>query len=247
MTADPTAPAGLQMELRRAAARGHADHGWLDSHHSFSFGGYHDPRFMGFGALRVINEDRVLGGQGFGTHPHRDMEIVSYVIDGALAHRDTLGTGSIIRPGELQLMRAGRGIAHSEMNAHPSDPVHFLQIWILPARAGTQPGYQQQAFPPAPGLTRLASPDGSGGTLQIDQDIELWRLLLDPGAAARHRLARGRAWVQVVKGVVDVEGARLYPGDGLAVTGAAGRELGLRAPDGDAAAGPVEALVFDLR
>ncbi|MCK6504899.1 pirin family protein [Myxococcota bacterium] len=233
----------MQMEIRRADQRGHADHGWLDSHHSFSFASYHDPRYMGFGHLRVINEDRVIPGEGFGTHPHRDMEIVSYVVSGALAHRDTLGTGSVIRPGEVQLMSAGKGIAHSEMNASDREPVHFLQIWILPARAGTAPRYEQRAFlapdgSPQDGLTLVASPDGRDGSLTIGQDVDLYRALLAPGARVEPALRRRRAWVQMVHGELEVEGVLLRAGDGLAIVDAAG--LRLSAHD------RVEALLFDL-
>lgn len=231
------------MEIRRADQRGRADHGWLDSHHSFSFASYYDPSFMGFGHLRVINEDRVAPGEGFGTHPHRDMEIVSYVVSGALAHRDTLGTGSVIRPGEVQLMSAGKGIAHSEMNASDREPVHFLQIWILPARAGTAPRYEQRAFlsadgRPSDGLTLVASPDGRDGSLTIGQDVDLYRALLAPGARVEPALRRRRAWVQVVHGELEVEGALLRAGDGLAIVDAG--HLRMEARD------RVEALLFDL-
>lgn len=231
----------MQMQIRRAAARGQADHGWLHSQHSFSFAGYHDPAFMGFGALRVINQDRVAPGRGFGTHPHRDMEIISYVIAGALEHRDTLGTGSVITPGEVQLMSAGRGIAHSERNHAADAPVEFLQIWILPRERGGEPGYQQRRFPPDDGgpLRRVVSPDGAGGTLRVKQDMDLLRLLLPAGGGVTHRPARGRVWVQVVRGTLDVAGVRLFGGDGLAVTQA--RDLAFTAPDAGA-----EALVFDL-
>ena len=226
------------MEIRRADQRGHADHGWLDSHHSFSFASYHDPRYMGFGHLRVINEDRVAPDGGFGTHPHRDMEIVSYVVSGELGHKDTLGTGSVIRPGEVQLMSAGKGIAHSEMNPSSLEPVHFLQIWILPARAGTAPRYEQRAFPVQDGITVVASPDGRDGSLTIGQDMELYRVLLAPGTRVEQPLRRKRAWVQVVRGELEVEGALLRAGDGLAVQDA-GR-LRLQANQ------QVEALLFDL-
>ncbi|MCB9683375.1 MAG: pirin family protein [Alphaproteobacteria bacterium] len=226
------------MAIRRAAERGHADHGWLDSHHTFSFASYHDPRFMGFSHLRVINEDRVAAGGGFPTHPHRNMEIVSYVIDGALAHRDTLGTGSVIRPGEVQLMSAGSGIQHSEMNASRTDGVHFLQIWVLPAQAATTPRYDQRDFGRTPGVQLVVSPDGRDGSLTIGQDTDIHRALLPGGETATVDLRHTRAWVQVVRGTLDVDGARLFPGDGLAVDGATA--LHLSAHD------DVEALVFDL-
>lgn len=231
----------MQMAIRRAGERGHAQHGWLDSWHTFSFAGYHDPRFMGFGHLRVINQDRVAAGAGFPAHPHRNMEIVTYVIEGALAHRDTLGTGSVIRPGEVQRMTAGRGIAHSEMNGSKTDPVHFLQIWILPAAGNTEPGYDQRDFGLADddGLRLVVSPDGRDGSLSIGQDVDIHRALLLEGAAASLPLRHDRAWVQVIRGPLEVQGALLQPGDGLAVVGAT--SLALKAH------GAVEALLFDLR
>lgn len=231
----------MRMQIRRAADRGQADHGWLHSQHSFSFAGFHDPAFMGFGALRVINQDVVAPGRCFGTHPHRDTEIISYVVDGALEHKDTLGTGSIISPGEVQLMSAGRGIAHSELNPSEDRPVQFLQIWVLPRERGGTPGYQQRRFPrdAARALQRVVSPDGAGGSLTVKQDMELFRLLLREGEQVTHSPERDRAWVQVIRGTLDVAGARLFPGDGLAVLEA--RDLQLQAHEGD-----VEALVFDL-
>jgi redox-sensitive bicupin YhaK (pirin superfamily) len=231
----------MRMHIRRAADRGQGDHGWLQSQHSFSFAGYYDPQYMGFGHLRVINQDVVAPGRGFGTHPHRDMEIISYVVDGALEHKDTIGTGSVIRPGEVQLMSAGRGIAHSEYNHSGDDTVQFLQIWILPRESGGDPGYQQRAFPKEEGgaLRRVVSPDGADGTLSIKQDMDLYRLLLAEGEATTHRPARDRVWVQVVHGTLDVAGARLFPGDGLAIVEA--KDLAMTAHEGD-----VEALVFDL-
>lgn len=229
----------MRMVIRRAADRGSADHGWLNSQHSFSFAGYRDPRFMGFGPLRVINQDRVHPGRGFGTHSHRDMEIISYVIDGRLTHRDTIGTSGEIVPGEVQLMSAGTGIAHSEMNASSDEAVHFLQIWVMPGQQGTPPRYQQRAFPRTEdGLRLLASPEGREGSLTIGQDIDLYRLLLTAGEAARHPIRRARSWVQVVHGQLAVNGALLYPGDGLAVTEASVLEL--------EAHGDTEALIFDL-
>src|SRR5688572_7274575 len=172
------------LTIRKARERGHANHGWLDSHHTFSFAEYHDPKHMGFRGLRVINEDRVQPGRGFGTHPHRDMEIVSYVLDGGLAHRDSMGTGSIIRPGDVQRMSAGTGVTHSEFNASDREPVHFLQIWILPERRGLTPGYEQKTFPPASrdGVLRLvAAPDGRDGGLTIHADVEIYAGLLAAG------------------------------------------------------------------
>ncbi len=227
------------IDIRRSAERGQADHGWLRSQHTFSFAGYRDPRFMGFGHLRVINEDRVAGGAGFPTHPHRDMEILSYVISGALEHRDTLGTGSVIRPGEVQLMSAGRGIAHSEYNHSADEEVHFLQIWLLPRSVGGAPRYQQRDFGDRPGLTLVCSPDGRDGALEIQQDADVHRALLTGDTPVVHRIARRRAWIQVVAGTVMANGARLGPGDGLALTELPA--VSLRALDGAA-----EALVFDL-
>jgi quercetin 2,3-dioxygenase len=229
----------MHLELRRSDDRGQADHGWLRSRHTFSFADYRDPRFMGFGALRVINEDRVAPGGGFGTHPHRDMEIVSYVVAGALAHRDTLGTGSVIRPGDVQLMRAGRGISHSEMNASQTEPVHFLQIWILPAQQSTEPGYQQRAFPlDERGLRLVVSPDGRDGSLTLGQDADIHRALLDAGQQATLSLRHPRAWVQLVRGALEVNGQPLQAGDGLAMVDATRVDLVARHD--------VEALVFDL-
>lgn len=230
----------MKMHLRKSRQRGQADHGWLHSQHTFSFARFYDPQHMGFGHLRVINQDVVAPGRGFGTHPHRDMEILSYVVRGGLEHKDTLGTGSVIRPGDVQLMSAGTGIAHSEFNASAQDEVEFLQIWILPNQIGGAPGYQQRAFDPdARGLTHVVSPDGAGSSLRIKQDMDLYRLLLDDGAQARHPLARDRGWVQLVRGDLEVNGVALQPGDGLAVEG--GGELAFTAR------GAVEALVFDLQ
>lgn len=224
--------------LRKAADRGIANHGWLDSRHSFSFGDYHDPRQMGFGALRVINEDRVTAGAGFGAHGHADMEILSYVIDGALGHRDSLGTGSTIRPGELQRMSAGTGIRHSEMNASATNPVHFLQIWIVPETRGIAPGYEQVTLPDAAGLSLIGSRDGRDGTVTIHQDVALYRAMPVGGAALDVPLASGRrAWVQAVRGEARVSGTRVSAGDGVAITD---EPIVKIAGDG------AELLVFDL-
>src|SRR4029077_20291231 len=188
-------------EIRRSNERGYADHGWLKSFHTFAFADYYDPKHVEFGALRVINEDRVAPGKGFGTHPHRDMEIISYVLEGALAHKDSLGTGSVIRPGEVQRMSAGTGVTHSEFNSSQTELVHFLQIWILPERTGLPPGYEQRAFPTAEkqGKFRLvASRDGRAGSVTIHQAVDLYVSVLTPGEAVTHQLTSGRyAWVQV--------------------------------------------------
>lgn len=232
----------MQIQVRRAHERGHANHGWLDSHHTFSFADYHDPAFMGFRALRVINEDRVAGGGGFPPHSHRDMEIISYVLEGGLGHKDSMGTGSTIRPGDVQRMSAGTGVSHSEMNASKTDPVHFLQIWIIPDRRGHQPGYEQKAFAREERQGRLrvvASPDGRDGSLTIHQDATFAATLLAPGEAVTHTLAAARhAWIQVVRGVIDVAGERLSAGDGLAATGGGALVL--------TASTDAEVLVFDL-
>ena len=230
--------------VRRSQDRGHYDHGWLDTRHTFSFAEYHDPRHMGFRVLRVINEDRVRPGQGFGTHPHRDMEIVSYVLSGALEHRDSMGNGSTIRPGEVQRMSAGTGVLHSEFNPSASEPVHFLQIWILPDRPGHPPSYEQKLFPEAErkGTLRLvAAPDAADGSLTIHQDARVYAALLGNGEAVRHALAPGRhAWVQVARGEVTVNGRALRAGDGAALSGEP--EVAI---EGRGAAGG-EVLLFDL-
>jgi hypothetical protein len=229
--------------VRPARERGHADHGWLDSHHTFSFADYHDPRHMGFRALRVINEDRVAPGRGFGTHPHRDMEILSYVIEGALEHKDSMGTGSVIRPGDVQRMSAGTGVLHSEFNASKEVPVHFLQIWILPEEARLPPSYEQKRFGDEEKQGRLravAARDGRDGALTVHQDVTVYAGLLAAGEVVRHPLAPGRhAWVQVVRGAIDLGGQPLSAGDGASVSDEA--ELALGARDGAA-----EVLVFDL-
>jgi redox-sensitive bicupin YhaK (pirin superfamily) len=231
----------MRMEIRRASTRGAVDFGWLQSNHSFSFGGWYDPRYMGFGHLRVINDDVVQAGMGFGTHPHRNMEIVSYVTQGALAHEDTLGNGGVIRPGEIQVMSAGRGIAHSEHNGSDTEEVRFLQIWLLPREGNTAPGWTQRAFERVHGATLLTSPDARDGSLPIGQDVDLWRFLLPDGGTAAHPVARDRVWVQLVKGGLEVDGALLQPGDGLAIDAAHGARLRLKA------VGAVEALLFDLQ
>lgn len=230
------------MVVRRSSERGLAEHGWLRSLHTFSFADYHDPRHMGFRALRVINEDRVQPGRGFGAHGHRDMEIVSYVLEGALAHRDSLGTGSTIRPGEVQRMSAGTGVTHSEMNASATEPVHFLQIWILPERRGLPPSYEQKAFAAEErrGALRLvASRDGAEGSVVIHQDVALYATLLKQGERVTHEVRPGRhAWIQVARGAVDLGGERLESGDGASTSDAGVLELVGR--------GSAEVLVFDL-
>jgi redox-sensitive bicupin YhaK (pirin superfamily) len=213
----------IEMQIRRAADRGHADHGWLDTNHTFSFADYYDPAFMGFRVLRVINEDRVAPGRGFGTHGHRDMEIISYVLEGELGHKDSLGTGSTIKPGEVQRMSAGTGVMHSEMNASKTDPVHFMQIWIIPDKQGHKPGYEQKAFPREELRDKLrvvASPDGRDGSVTIHQDATLATALLAPGDKVEHTLAKDRyAWIQVARGTVQVNGEQLDTSDGAALGG----------------------------
>lgn len=201
--------------LHPAALRGVAEHGWLKSRHTFSFGSWHDPRFMGFGVLRVINEDVVLPAMGFGTHPHRDMEIISYVVAGALGHKDSTGGGGVIKPGEVQVMTAGTGVTHSEMNGSKTEPMHFLQIWILPAKAGTKPRYEQRDFGRAPGVVRVVGPDGAAGALVIGQDATLDRVLLGAGATVDLTCTRKRGWLQVVRGRVDAGGLIAGPGDAV--------------------------------
>ena len=210
------------IQVRKSADRGHFDHGWLDTYHTFSFSRYHDPRHMGFRALRVINEDRVLAGNGFGTHPHEDMEIITYVLEGGLAHRDSLGTGSTIRAGELQCMTAGTGITHSEFNPSPTEPVHLYQIWLLPEREGLKPSYDQRAFPEQERrntLRLVASPDGRDGSLTIRQDARLFLASLEADRTVTHPLSPGRhAWVQVLRGEIALSGLALAAGDGAAIS-----------------------------
>jgi redox-sensitive bicupin YhaK (pirin superfamily) len=230
------------MTIRRSEERGHAEHGWLDSRHTFSFADYYDPKFTEFRSLRVINEDRVEPGQGFGTHGHSDMEILTYVLEGALEHKDSMGTGSVIRPGEVQKMSAGTGITHSEFNASRKEPVHFYQIWLHPASRGITPDYQQKAFPEKDreGLLRLvASPDGAHGSLTLHQDARLYAGSLGKGTEIVQPLARGRfAWVQVARGEIRLNGQQLREGDGAAISG----EKELRLSSGKRG----EVLVFDL-
>ena len=203
--------------IRRSEARGHANHGWLDSYHSFSFADYYDPDHMHFGPLRVINEDRIAGGQGFGTHGHRDMEIVTYVLEGALAHRDSMGNGSTIRHGDVQRMSAGTGVKHSEFNASQDEEAHLLQIWILPQRAGDQPGYEEKRFDDADKRGRLrivASPDGRDGSVTIHSDASIYAALIDGAEQAIFSLPAGRrAYVHVARGALTVNGEALAAGD----------------------------------
>lgn len=209
--------------VRDRDSRGHTKLGWLDSRHSFSFGSYHDPNHMGFGALRVINDDRVIPGAGFGEHGHRDMEIVTVVLDGALEHRDSLGNGSVIRPGDVQRMSAGRGILHSEFNASKDDAVHFLQIWVLPEADGLEPGYEQKHFEPEDrkGQLRLvADRHGSDNAVTVHQDVKLYRGSLTSGDRVVHTLdPNRRAWLHVAAGIVDLNGDELRAGDGAAISG----------------------------
>jgi redox-sensitive bicupin YhaK (pirin superfamily) len=208
--------------IRPANERGHAEHGWLDSHHTFSFADYHDTKHMGFRGLRVINEDRVTPGKGFGRHGHRDMEILSYVLEGALEHSDSMGTGSVIRPGDVQRMSAGSGVLHSEQNASKTEPVHFLQIWISPEKAGIQPGYEQRTFSPEEKAGRLrlvASRDGRDGSVTVHADASLFAGVFGEGESAEHSLAKGRhAWVHVARGKVRVNGRELAAGDAAALS-----------------------------
>ena len=230
------------LELRKAKDRGHADHGWLNSFHSFSFADYHDPEHMGFGALRVINEDRIQPGTGFGTHGHRDMEIISYVLEGALAHKDNMGNGSSIVPGDVQRMSAGKGVLHSEYNHAKDGVTHFLQIWIEPNVTGIAPGYEQKHFDAASRRGRLrlvASPDGREGSVRMHQDAYLYAALLEGAERITHTVAEGRrAYVHVARGRVSVNGQALQAGDALKATGT--REITLE----NAAA--AEVLLFDL-
>jgi quercetin 2,3-dioxygenase len=229
------------IRIRRANERGHFDHGWLNTYHTFSFADYHDPAHMGFRSLRVINEDRVAPGQGFGAHRHRDMEIVSYVLEGALAHQDSMGNSGVIRPGDVQKMSAGTGVQHAEFNGSKTEPVHFLQIWILPERRDIPPSYEQKTFANEVkrGCLRLiGSADGREGSVSIQQDVELYASVLDAGGEVRHALRSGRAaWLQVARGDLQLNGAPLSSGDGAAITDE--RELVI-------AGNGSELLLFDL-
>ena len=206
------------LTVRRAEDRGHADHGWLDTRHTFSFADYYDPKHLGFRALRVINEDRVQPAHGFGTHGHRDMEIISYVLEGALEHKDSMGTGSVIVPGDVQRMSAGTGVLHSEFNASKTEPVHFLQIWLVPSESGIAPGYEQRTFPASErrGKLRLiASPDGADGSVTVHTDARLYASTLQAGQSVRHEVPTGRhAWIHVARGRTKVGEVELSAGDG---------------------------------
>ena len=229
-------------QIRRGNERGHFNHGWLDTYHTFSFGDYHDPRHTHFRTLRVMNEDRVQPGQGFGMHPHRDMEIVTYVLRGALEHKDSMGNGEVLRPGEFQRMSAGTGILHSEFNPSKTEPVHLYQIWLFPRQKGSTPSYEQRAFPEAEKQGRLrvvASPDGRDGSLTIGQDASVFLSSLAADQRVTHELAPGRhAWLQVLRGAVDLNGDLLAAGDGVAVSDEPG--VSVRATE------PSEVMLFDL-
>lgn len=230
------------LTLRPSNERGHADHGWLNTYHSFSFANYHDPKQMGFRSLRVINEDYVAPGEGFGMHPHRDMEILTYIVSGTLEHKDSLGNTGQIVPGQLQRISAGTGILHSEYNPSEKDPVHLLQIWIRPNRNGHTPGYEQKDFPIQQEKNRLialANPDGENGALRINQDTRLFSATLESGQSLRlDDKALRHAWVQVVKGALDVNGVSMKAGDGLAVSDEKNWEF--------KAGAEAEFLLFDL-
>ncbi len=231
------------LKVRRADERGHADHGWLDTHHTFSFASYYDPAHMGFRSLRVINDDRVRPGMGFGTHPHRDMEIFSYVLEGTLAHKDSMGLGRQLKPGQIQLMSAGTGITHSEFNPSPSEPLHFLQIWIEPRQPGLKPSYTEwnpKLEPAAPAKVLVISPDGRDGSATIHQDAETYLLRLQPGQTVTHDLQAGRgAWLHVAEGSVTLNGVELTTGDGVST-----EEPGKLTVTASA---PTQAILFDLK
>jgi redox-sensitive bicupin YhaK (pirin superfamily) len=228
--------------IRKAGERGHARHGWLESHHTFSFADYYDPAWMGFGSLRVINDDRVQPGMGFGTHPHRDMEIITYILSGSLEHKDSMGNGRTIKTGELQYMSAGTGVRHSEFNPSPSEEVHFLQIWIQPDTLGVKPGYAEKSLATAaPGQWHLmTSKSGREDSIAIHQDADLWLARLLPGLSVEKSLAAGRqAWLHVAEGAVTVNGSPLVGGDAAAITG--GERLEVRASQDS------QILLFDLK
>lgn len=229
------------MKIRKAGERGHAEHGWLDTYHTFSFADYYDPQWMGFRTLRVINDDRVMPGMGFGTHPHRDMEIITYILSGALEHKDSMGNGSVIRPGEVQYMAAGTGVKHSEFNPSKVEPVHLLQIWIVPDRKGAPPRYAEKSLKDAaPGKLHLVtSKTGRDDSIVINQDADLWLARLGEGQRVTHELAPGRhAWVHVAEGGVTLNGQNLGEGDAAAIS----EERSLELSGGK----PSQVLLFDL-
>ncbi len=227
--------------IRKAEDRGHANHGWLDAHHSFSFAGYHDPRWMGFRSLRVLNDDIIAGGGGFGTHPHRDMEIITYILSGALEHKDSMGNGRVIRPGEVQYMAAGTGVEHSEFNHSETERAHLLQIWIVPDRKSAKPAYDERSFAKAETgrLHLVASKSGRDDSIAINQDADMYLAKLNAGDSVRHSLKPGRhAWVQVAEGEVKLNGRALKAGDAAALSEELGFEL--------LADMPAQVLLFDL-
>ena len=232
-----------ELNIRKAGERGHADHGWLNTHHTFSFANYYDPAHMGFRTLRVINDDRVLPGMGFGTHPHRDMEIFSYVLEGTLEHKDSKGNGRQLKPGQIQLLSAGRGITHSEFNPSRSEPLHFLQIWIQPRQRGLPPGYTEWHPKPEParaGKVLVISPDGRDGSATIHQDAYIYLLRLGPGQTVAHELKPGRgAWLHLAEGSLKLNGAELTTGDGASTENPGTLTI--------AAAQPTQAILFDLK
>lgn len=229
------------MKIRKANDRGHAEHGWLDSYHTFSFANYHDPEWMGYRSLRVINDDLVMPGMGFGTHPHRDMEIITYVLSGALEHKDSMGNGRVIRAGDLQYMAAGTGVQHSEFNPNRDEAVHFLQIWIQPEHRGAKPAYAEKSLADAPSgkLSLLTSREGRKNSIAINQDADLWLARLQVGEGATHSLERNRhAWVHVAEGEVDLNGQILEAGDAAIFDEKTSIRL--------AATKPSQVLLFDL-
>lgn len=240
MNTKPAAAATI--DIRRASERGHADHGWLKTWHTFSFGSYYDPAHIEFRALRVMNEDYVAPGQGFGTHPHKNMEIVTYVLEGALEHRDSMGNGEILRPGEFQRMSAGTGITHSEFNPSPDEPVHLYQIWLHPERTGITPSYEQKRFAEEERLNRfrlVASRDAAEGSLLIHQDARILLATVTEGKSVEHLFAAGRSgWLQVLRGSVEVNGTKLGTSDGAAITATSGLTV--------TALADAEVMLFDL-
>ena len=230
------------LKVRKATERGHADHGWLDTNHTFSFSSYYDPQHMGFRSLRVMNEDRVAPGKGFGTHQHNDMEIVSYVLDGALEHKDSLGNGEVLRPGEFQRITAGTGITHSEFNPSTEEPTHFYQIWLRPKREGIEPSYEQKSFDPASRQNQLqlvASPDGAEGSLLIHQEAKIFLANIAAGQKLAYHLPDARhAWLQILRGTIEVNGEELVTSDGVAISEEVAIEL--------TAISDAEIMLFDL-